>query len=150
MLNSREYIVTLVDSLVAEGVPEDRIVLAGFSQGHAMALLATLTSKYADRLGGIACLSGYLPLAEEVGRLRKEAGLGDKVQKQVPVFIARGKNDMLVPKRYHGIQLAKLKELGVEDSAVEVHEYEGLGHQVIQRELFDLIAWLEKVVPSLE
>lgn len=149
MLKSRAYIVSLIDDLVAQGVPPNRIILAGFSQGHGMALLTGLTSKYADKLGGIACLSGYLPLQDKIDGMRKEEGLSRTVSGQVPMFIARGKNDMLLPKRYFGMQVEKLKGLGVQEDVLELHEYENMGHQVVPQEVTDLIAWLEKVLQPL-
>lgn len=149
MMKSVEYVVGLIDGLVAAGLPENRIVLAGFSQGHAMTLLTALTTKYAGKLAGLVCLSGYLPLLDRVQALRRKAGLPDAVG-DTPIFLVRGKNDMLIPKRYLRLQLEKLKELGVTDAALEVHEYEGLGHAVMSQELVDLSKWLEKIVPPLE
>ena len=50
----------------------------------------------------------------------------------------------------HLMQVEKFKELGIPDDAVEVHEYEGLGHRLSPKELLDLCMWLEKVIPALE
>jgi lysophospholipase-2 len=97
----------------------------------------------------LVALSGFLPVPDEIQHLRAEANLPAKVG-HVPIFIVRGKRDMLVPKRYLSMQLEKFNELGVSDSAVEVHEYEGLGHATSSQELMDLCKWLEKVVPPLE
>lgn len=144
------YVESLIDDLVAKGVPANRIVLGGFSQGHAVTLVTGLTSsKYAGKLAGLICLSGYLPLHDRIQPLRTEAGLPETAG-AVPLFIVRGSRDMLVPKRYLRLQLEKLKELGVPDASVEVHEYEGLGHSVTPQELMDLCVWLEKVIPPLE
>ena len=144
------YITTLVDDLVAQGVPEKRIVLGGFSQGHAMALLTGLISKYAGRLGGLVGLSGYLPLADQVPRLREEAGLPKKVEDEVPIFLARGTGDRMIPKRYHRMCYEALYELGTKEERVTIHEYEGMGHIMNGAELRDLCNWLEKVVPGIE
>jgi lysophospholipase-1 len=150
MMQSVKYVVSLIDDLVAKGVPEKRIVLAGFSQGHAMTLLTGLTSKYAGRLGGLVALSGYLPVADRIKPLRKDASLPLTVGGDVPIFLARGTNDMLVPKRYGRLQLEKLKELGVPDSAIETHEYQDMGHSVSPRELADVLTFLEKIIPAIE
>lgn len=150
LLNARKYVESLIDDLVAQGIPPNRIVLGGFSQGHAVTLLTGLTSeKYAGKLAGLVCLSGYLPLHDRIQALRTEASLPETVG-HVPMFIVRGQSDVLVPKRYLRLQLEKLKELGVEDSALEVHEYEGLGHRLSPQELMDLCTWLEKIIPALE
>lgn len=148
-MQTSNYIVGLIDELVEKGVPASRIVLAGFSQGHAMSLLVGLTSKYADKLGGLVGLSGYLPLANRIAELRIKASLPASAG-ETPIFIARGKGDMLVPKRYVTIQKDKLAELGVPESSLEIHEYEGLGHAVVQRELIDLVIWLEKTLPPMD
>lgn len=149
MRKTVDYVTSLIDEQTAKGVPPERIVLGGFSQGHAMTLLVGLTSKYADRLAGLVCMSGYLPLLGSIQRLRAEAGLPEQVG-YMPIFLARGTSDQLVPKRYHTMALEKLKQLGVEHDAVEVHEYEGLGHATNGIELRDLCAFLEKVVPGLD
>jgi len=151
MIASVAYITTLIDDLVAQGVPEHRIVVGGFSQGHAMALLTGLTSgRYAGRLGGLAGLSGYLPLIEQIPRLREEAGLSKEVNDKVEIFLARGTKDMLVPKRYHRMCYEGLYGLGVDQEKTTIQEYEGMGHVMGGAELRDLCAWLEKVLPAIE
>ncbi|MDB5844396.1 MAG: phospholipase/Carboxylesterase, partial [Polaromonas sp.] len=72
----------------ARGIPARRIVVAGFSQGCAMALMAGL--RHGERLAGIAGLSGYLPLAE------KTAAEGSAANKDVPIFLAHGSRDGVV------------------------------------------------------
>ncbi|OCL14088.1 alpha/beta-hydrolase [Glonium stellatum] len=144
-----DYIVTLVDDLVSQGIPGNRIVLGGFSQGCAMTLLTGLTSKYAGKLAGLVCLSGYLPLVDKISELRRKAGLPESVEDNVDVFIARGTRDMLIPKRYLQICQEKLKEMGVKESNIEAREYEGMGHAMGTAELRDLCTWFEKTVPPL-
>lgn len=60
MLDTRSRLEGLIKAEVEEGVPQDRIVLGGFSQGGAMTLLTGLTIP--AKLGGLAILSGWLPL----------------------------------------------------------------------------------------
>lgn len=86
LLLSRKYIVGLIDDLVGQGVPVERIVLAGFSQGHALTLITGLTSKYCGKLAGLACICGYLPLADRIAGLREEEGL-EKVSANAAVFL---------------------------------------------------------------
>ena len=82
-----------VEALVAReksrGIAASRIVLAGFSQGGAIALQAGL--RHAERLGGIVALSTYLPLAES---LDAEAASANKT---VPIFMAHGSEDPVIP-----------------------------------------------------
>jgi lysophospholipase-1 len=150
MMATVAYIATLIDDLIEQGIPEKRIVLGGFSQGHAMSLLTGLVSKYAGKLGGLVGLSGYLPLPDRISTLQEEAGLSKKSADNVEVFLARGTGDRLVPKRYHRLCYEKLYELGTKEECVTLKEYEGMGHSMNSAELRDLCTWLERVVPSIE
>lgn len=74
MLDSVAYVESLIDACVSKGIPPQRIVLGGFSQGCAMALLTDLTSsKYAGHLAGIVGLMGYLPLCDRLPDLRAQS-----------------------------------------------------------------------------
>jgi lysophospholipase I len=150
MLETVTYITSLIDDLVEQGIPEERIVLGGFSQGHAMALLTGLVSKYAGRLGGLVGLSGYLPLIERIPDMREQMGLVREVSDDVPVFLARGTADRLVPRRYHRMGIEGLARLGAKEEKMTLKEYEGMGHSMSGVELRDLCAWLESVVPELD
>jgi lysophospholipase I len=147
MMKSLKDIEKMIDDVVAKGVPANRVVLGGFSQGCAMTLLCGLVSKWAGKLGGLVCLHGFLPLADRIAELRETRE--GKVDSQVPIFIARGTKDMLIPKRYWTTCMEELKQAGVSDDSIEPHEYEGLGHSVSGEELRQLCIWLEKVIPSV-
>ncbi len=91
---SVEYICTLIDKELKAGkVPLERIVVGGFSQGCAIALLVGLMSRYAGRLGGVIGLSGYLPLA---GKVRKIVEEGREKGGKTKYFLAHGSKDQLV------------------------------------------------------
>lgn len=153
MLSSVEYVDSLIDACVSKGIPPNRIVLGGFSQGCAMSLLTCLTSKkYAGKLAGIAGLMGYLPLSDKIQHLRAKEGLPPHVG-EVSMFLAKGQKDQLIPRRVWNITLRELKALGMEDypeGSMEVHEYEGVGHGLTGAVLKDMCAWLERIVPPLE
>lgn len=152
LTRSMKYIESLIDACVNKGIPPERIVLGGFSQGCALSLYTDLTSqKYAGRLAGIVGLMGYLPLASgyRLNDLRAHAGL-PPTHGEVPVFLARGQRDQLIPRRVWSLTLKKLEELGLNAGALETHEYEGVGHSITGEMLRDLCAWLERVVPKLE
>jgi predicted esterase len=151
MKSSMTYLVSLINNLVEQGMPEKRIVLGGFSQGCAMTLLTGLTSsKYAGKLGGLVGLSGYLPLADRIPALREAAGLAKHVEDDVGMLLARGTRDMLVPKRHFRICYETLFGLGMKQEKVVVKEYEGLGHTVGGAMMRDMCEFLERVVPALE
>ena len=152
MLKTVAYLESLIDACTRKGIPPNRIVLGGFSQGCAMSLLTDLISeKYSGKLAGIVGLMGYLPLSSgsKLQNLRASAGL-PTTHGEVPLFLARGKKDMLIPKIWWNHTLKKLDEMGYNDGAMEVHEYEGLGHGLSGPLLKDMCAWLEKVVPKME
>jgi len=62
----------LVEEEIKRGVPADRIIVGGFSQGCATSLVWGLTSKLRDVVAGVVCASGYFPLAKRIGQLRRE------------------------------------------------------------------------------
>jgi phospholipase/carboxylesterase len=116
------------------GIPADRIVLAGFSQGCALALLAGLRHK--ERLAGIAALSGYLPLAQTTARERSEANAF------TPIFMAHGQQDDVIDIARSTASRDALRALGY---PVEWHEY-AMAHSVCMEEIEDLGRWLLKVL----
>ncbi|KAK3677237.1 hypothetical protein LTR78_002775 [Recurvomyces mirabilis] len=150
LLKSLAYVESLIDACVRKGIPPNRIVLGGFSQGCALSLLTDLTSKrFSGRLAGIVGLCGYLPLAEgmRLQQLRATAEL-PPTHGDVPVFLARGEKDMLIPKRIWNQTLKGLDALGLNDP--EVHEYEGAGHTIHGPMMKDMCDFLQRVVPALE
>ena len=124
----------LIDAERERGIAADRIVLAGFSQGCAMALLAGL--RYPERLAGLAGMSGYLPLAATLAAERSAANQG------VPVFMAHGRHDPVVPFDRGAASRDALLALGY---PVEWHEYP-MEHSVCGPEVADLNRWLLHVL----
>lgn len=124
----------LIERELALGIPASRIVLAGFSQGGAMTLLAGLRAKH--RLAGLMGLSGYLPLAATTAAERHAANAG------TPVFLAHGRFDPVVPFALGVAARDGLRALGHE---VDWHEYP-MQHQVCDEEIADMQAWLLKVL----
>ena len=129
-----------VEALIAReksrGIPSRRIVLAGFSQGCAMALLTGL--RHREQLGGIAGLSGYLPLAATTAAERHAANTA------TPIFLAHGKMDPVVPLDRALVSREALKALGY---AVDWHEYP-MAHSVCMEEIADLNRWLLSVLQT--
>lgn len=127
-----------IDALIAqqksEGIAADRIVLAGFSQGCAMTLQTGL--RYPERLAGLLCLSGYLPIHATVDAERHAAN------HDVPIFLAHGTSDPVVP--FHRAEQSRdlLLAMGYQ---VEWHEY-SMPHSVCAEEVDDIGAWLRRVL----
>lgn len=147
MLQSISYLESLVDEFHRKGIPLRRIVIGGFSQGCALSLLMNPVSKHAGALAGALGICGYLPLRDRIRELRSKAGLPDTLG-GVPIFLARGTRDMLVPKRYFNMCLESLQDLGHEEGSLEPHEYEGMGHVMAGPVLRDACTWLERIVPG--
>lgn len=124
----------LIAAEKARGIPANRIVIAGFSQGCAMALLTGL--RHAERLAGIAALSGYLPLAASTAAERSEAN------RDVPIFMGHGLRDGVVVIARATAARDALTALGY---AVEWHTYP-MEHSVCLEEIADLGAWLRRVL----
>jgi phospholipase/carboxylesterase len=117
------------------GVPADRIVLAGFSQGGAIALFRGL--RHPDRLAGIMALSTWLPLAS---RLQAEAHPANAA---VPIFMAHGTWDTTVGFDFGRSSRQELADAGHD---VEWHEYP-MAHAVCPEEIEDVRTWLLRVLP---
>ena len=135
---SGERIRALVRREKERGIPADRIVLAGFSQGGAIALHTAI--RETERLAGVLALSTYLPLA---GALEAEA---QPANAAVPIFMAHGTADPIVPIALGEGSRDRLRSLGYE---VEWHTHP-MPHSVCAEEVADIREWLLGRVPPRE
>ncbi|HVC11255.1 MAG TPA: dienelactone hydrolase family protein [Burkholderiales bacterium] len=128
----------LLEALIARerrrGVEATRIVLAGFSQGGAIALQAGL--RHRERLAGIMALSTWLPLAHTL------AAEKSAINADVPIFMAHGEEDPMV-----GIEraLASRRALEALGYAPEWHTFP-MGHEVCPEEIAAIAGWLARVL----
>ena len=131
---SQAAVEALIEREKARGIPAERIVLAGFSQGCAMTLQTAL--RHPQTLAGLLCLSGYLPLNAKLAAERHPAN------HDTPVFLAHGRSD-------HVISLARAEQsrdaLLALGYPVEWHEYM-MQHSVCAEELDDIALWLGRVL----
>jgi len=123
-----------IDAEVASGVPAERIIVAGFSQGGAIALHGCL--RYPERLAGVLGISCYLPLRATIAEGRAPANA------TTPIFMAHGTEDPVIP-----IELGKqscdyLKDL---DYDIEWHTYP-IPHSVCLEEIEDIGRWLRRML----
>jgi lysophospholipase II len=128
---SASYVQSLIAAEVAAGIPHNRIFLAGFSQGGAVALHVGLRT--AEPLAGVLGLSTWLPLSGDY-----PAAVG-KGAAATPFLLLHGTADQVVRTEYGQQSHARLKELGI---ASEMKLYRGLGHGAAPEELDDLAAFL--------
>jgi len=131
---SQVLIETLIGREKERGTAARRLVLAGFSQGGAIALQTGL--RHPERIAGIMALSAYVPVAEE---LSAEASPANR---DVPIFMAHGSYDPVIPLAQAERSRKLLESLGY---PVEWREY-GMPHSVCPEELADIGAWLVKVL----
>lgn len=123
----------LVEAQIGAGIPAQRIVIGGFSQGGAVALYAGLGCS--RRLGGILALSTYLPLYD---RVRQQGVTGDVT---TPIMMAHGTHDPVVPPEYGVLSRRRLEALGY---SVTWRDY-AMGHSLCEQEIGDISAWLNAV-----
>ena len=133
----RRYAASIEDLIAREvdrGVPSSRVVLAGFSQGAAMALFTGL--RHAAPLAGILALSGYLPLHEAL------PAEGSTVNRQVAILQVHGQHDDVVPYRVGHGSAELLRAAGYR---LEWREYP-MAHQICLEEVQEIGRWLTRVL----
>jgi len=134
ILDAAEILRALIARENARGVTSDRVIVAGFSQGGAIALHTGL--RHSDALGGIIGLSTYLPLGDRLPGEIAEAN------RETPILMAHGRQDPVIPidgARRSWRRIAALR------TAPQWHEYD-MAHSVCACEITDLRAWLLGIV----
>ena len=124
----------LIEHEKSRGIAANKIVVAGFSQGCAMALMTGL--RHRERLAGIVGMSGYLPLADKTAAERSAAS------KDTPIFLAHGSHDGVVILPRATASRDALTAMGYQ---VDWYEYR-MEHSVCPEEVADLEAWLQRVL----
>ena len=131
---SQQSVEVLLAREKSRGIGASRIVLAGFSQGGAIALQAGL--RHGERLAGIMALSTYVPLADRLAAEANPANLG------VPIFMAHGTADPMIA----FVRAQASRDLLLEQGyALEWHEYR-MPHSVCPQEIADIGVWLGRVL----
>ncbi|XP_060535871.1 acyl-protein thioesterase 1 [Cylas formicarius] len=126
----------LIDAELKGGVPADRIMLGGFSQGGALAIYSALT--FQQRLAGVVALSCWLPL-------RKSFPAARKCPDDLPILQCHGDCDPIVPYKWGQMTASVLKTL-LKD--VEFRSYRGLMHTSSDEELRDVKQFVGKNLPG--
>lgn len=132
--DSVKFVEKLIENEQSRGIASEKIIVAGFSQGAVIALTAGL--QYSKKLAGVIALSGYLPNAAQVLSNKSRAN------QALPVFLAHGSEDTVVPFMLGKITEAALKENGI---PVAWHSYT-MPHTVCNEEVHDLATWLIKQI----
>jgi phospholipase/carboxylesterase len=127
---SQAAVTALIEAELARGIAASRLILAGFSQGGAIALHTGL--RFPLALGGIMVLSAYLPLRASVAAERSDANAA------TPIFMAHGSYDPVLPE---ALAVESLQVLEQQHFSVEWHSY-AMAHTVCVEEVQDISRWL--------
>lgn len=131
---SQAAIEALIAQEAARGIAASHIFLAGFSQGGAIALHTAL--RHSPPLAGVLALSTYLPLIETVAT--------EACAHSLPIFMAHGRDDTVIPCETGAASKEALKNLG---HTVTWQEY-AMAHSVCTQELRDIETWLGNHLPD--
>lgn len=134
---SQLAIEAIIAQEITRGVPAKRIVLAGFSQGGAIALYTAL--RYPQELAGVLALSTYLPLKNNLAAEKSSAN------QQTPIFMAHGVSDEIITMETCKTSLAVLQ---AQSYLVDWHEYP-MAHSVCMPEIADIRQFLNAVLADL-
>ena len=134
IIESSQMLLRVSDQQQAQGIPAERIIFAGFSQGGAIALHAGLRST--QTLAGIIALSTYLPMQH---RLVHEAA---EANRQTPIFMAHGLHDDVVSTQFGARTRDLLQQQGY---SVQWHEY-AMGHSVCTEEISHISTWIASIL----
>ncbi|KAK4102693.1 Phospholipase/carboxylesterase [Parathielavia hyrcaniae] len=141
ILLSQAYFHELIQQEVDAGIPPERIVLGGFSQGGAMSLFAGLTARV--KLAGIVALSSYLLLSLKFADLVRQQQTD--ANRDTPVFMAHGDSDKVVHPELGKKSFDLLDGLGYN---VKLKIYKDMGHSACLEELDDVEAFLRERLPA--
>ncbi|MBZ4201164.1 MAG: dienelactone hydrolase family protein [Methylotenera sp.] len=131
ILHSEKYLSSLIQNELDRGIASDKIVLAGFSQGGAIALHTA--ARYPHTLAGVLALSTYLPLKSALATEASKANLA------TPIFMAHGSHDDII-----SMEKAQLSRLTLQQAGFNViwHEY-AMAHNVCAEEINDIRLFLQ-------
>lgn len=131
---SEQAILALINAEMEKGIPNERIILIGFSQGGAMALHTAL--RFAKPLAGAVVLSAYLPLQQLLPKEKHTAN------EHLPIFMGHGFMDTVVSYWVGQQSCAVLQSAGYQ---VDWHSY-SMAHTVTLKELHDIGAWIKNAL----
>lgn len=130
--DSRKKINLIIDEQINKGIPSEKIILAGFSQGGAVAYQTAL--RHDKKLGALIALSTYLTQAEQIEQLASTAN------RQIPIFAGHGSNDQVVPIQRGQNSANCLKNLNY---SVTWKAYP-MEHSVCGEEIADIAAFIKQ------
>lgn len=127
---SRKLIKQLINEMIASGVPADKIIIGGFSQGGALAMYCLFQDL--QIYAGAFSWSGYLPRGEAI-----------PTNNGTPVLLTHGTEDSVIPLSAVQAMPDMLKNTGFQ---VQSHVFDNLGHAIDQRVIDAWMQWLSKIL----
>lgn len=133
-----QKLIKSIDGEIKSGIPSERIIIGGFSQGGAVALHTLQTCDH--KLGGCIGLSTFLPLHKKFAKLTKSTN------KETPIFLGHGNADPVVAYNLGKLTSSTIKEFY---KNVNFNTYEGLGHSSAPQEMRDVQEFISKTLPNI-
>ena len=130
--DSSQFLRALINRQMDRGVPSENIIIAGFSQGGAIAYYTAVRAPY--RLGGVLCLSTYQPFAEQAQTEKTPHNL------MTPILAMHGTQDTIVPLELGLKSRQQLQTMGFEQVDWKTYEME---HNVVPEQLLDIGDWIK-------
>ncbi|KAI9016577.1 Phospholipase/carboxylesterase/thioesterase [Phycomyces nitens] len=137
--SSAGIIQVVIKEEIENGIPADRIVIGGFSQGGALALFTGLTTTH--KLAGIMNCSGWLPMLNKIQSMTSDAN------KKTPILMTHGDADKVVALAYGQECAELLKQLEYD---VEFKSYPDIPHSILGQEVLDISSFLKKTLPDIQ
>lgn len=135
-LKSCNVIKAFIDEQITKGIPADKIILGGFSQGAAISYATAALLEH--KIGGVVVLSGFCP----IGDILKEKNTG--VNAKTPIFQGHGTADPVVNFEFGKLTHELFKELGFEN--IRFESYPGMAHNASEEELVEVVKLINQVV----
>jgi len=137
---SEKLIKFLIDKEINRGIPSNRIILVGFSQGGVMAL--RMCMNFNQQLAGIIAISAWVPLMKE-----NKFNIGINCEKKnclnTPIFIMHGINDNIIPIKFADASTLFLKNRGFHNI---LYKYYSTGHSICLNQINDIDKWIKELI----
>ncbi|GAA5981140.1 hypothetical protein JCM5350_007171 [Sporobolomyces pararoseus] len=140
MLESVRTINNLISQETDQGLPSERILVGGFSQGACIAYLTGLTSE--RKLAGIIALSGWLGMADKIKSMSTDHAT------KLEIFHGHGTGDQVVKFVWGQQSIEKLKEFGHKAENIQFKSYPNMPHSFCEQEQKDLEVFIKRVLPE--
>jgi len=140
---SRTRLEGLIKNEIDAGIPSNRIILGGFSQGGAVALFTGL--QYTETLGGMLALSTYLPFKPKEGSSTSFSSFAHSSNQETPILQCHGNADQVVAYAIGERSFETIVEArGGEKKNIQFNTYKNMGHHSSEQEMKDVVQWLKK------